>query len=343
MHIKKYLFILGLFLSSFSHAQIQAVGDTMLGSNPVIANLLLNPVQDILAQKGYINLINLEGVITDKSYNKKCTSGPYCYVFQMPEKIAEILAGNNIHVANLANNHSMDLGLSGQSDTAQVLLKNGISPVGLTQHYTQKIVPLNEKEYVFIGVSPHKNTFPIFDNDSLTALIKEHKEANRIVVVTAHLGAEGENAYKVQDKEEIFLGANRGNPIKIARGLIDSGADLFIGHGPHVMRPVEIYKDRLIVYSLGNFLTYGAFNLNGNSGLGGLIRVYLEDDGRFKEGKFFGFQQTKSKDNKNWLKGIALEKSNKAQEFLKRLTDNHQYGKFKWEEDGKFYLVKTKS
>lgn len=342
MHKKIYSLIVSLFLfSSPLHAQIQAVGDTMLGTNSVIANLLLNPVQDIFAQKGYINLINLEGVITSKSYNKKCTSGPYCYVFQMPDKIAEILAENNIHIANLANNHSMDLGSSGQSDTAQALVQNGVAPVGMTQTYTEKIVNLNDKQYVFIGMSPHKNTFSMFDTDKLDALIKSHKEAGRIVVVTAHMGAEGENAYKVQDKEEIFLGANRGNPIKIARHLIDSGADLFIGHGPHVMRPIEIYKDRLIVYSLGNFLTYGTFNLNGNSGLGGLIRVYMDDDGKFKEGKFFGFQQTKSTNNKGWLKGVALEKSLQAQNFLKKLTENHQAGKFKWDEDGKFYLVKS--
>ena len=341
---KKILIFLLTFnlLSSNLHAQIQAVGDTMLGTNPTIANFLLNPVQDIFSQKGYINLINLEGVITSNSYIKKCTSGPHCYVFQMPDKIAEILAGNNIHIANLANNHSMDLGSSGQLDTAKILLKHGVAPIGMLQKYTEKIVKLNEKEYVFIGISPHKNTFSIFDKEGLNTLIESHKQAKRLVVVTAHMGAEGENAYKVQDKEEIFLGSNRGNPIRIARNLIDSGADLFIGHGPHVMRPIEVYKDRLIVYSLGNFLTYGAFNLNGNSGLGGLIRIYMEDDGKFKEGKFFGFQQTKSTNNKIWLKGIALEKSMKAQNFIQKLTDIHQAGKFKWDEDGKFYLVKNK-
>ena len=103
------------------------------------------------------------------------------------------------------------------------------------------------------------------------------------------------------------------------------------------MRPLELYKDRLIVYSLGNFLTYGTFNLNGNSGLGGLIRVNLNDEGKFKDGKFFGFQQTKSINNKNWINGFALEKSEPSQKFLKKLTDEHQFGKIKWDEDGNFF------
>lgn len=339
---KIYNFLFGIILFSISfcsYSQIQAVGDTMLGTDLIIANNLLNPVQEILAQEGYINIINLEGVITNNSYSKKCVSGPYCYVFQMPEEISNILTNNNIHIANLANNHSMDLGHLGQSDTAKSLLKSGISPIGMLQDYTEKIILLSGKEYVFIGMSPHKNTFSVFDKDKIDVLIKSHKEAGRIVVITAHIGAEGENAYKVLDKEEFFLGASRGNPVKIARGLIDSGADLFIGHGPHVMRPMELYKDRLIIYSLGNFLTYGTFNLNGKSALGGLIRIDMEDDGKFKEGSFFGFQQTKSKNNRAWTKGVALEKSTLAKDFLKKLTDDHQPDKFKWKDDGKFYSI----
>ena len=323
---------------SASYAQIQAFGDTMLGTNISIANNLLSPVQKLLHKKGSINLINLEGVITDKTYSKKCLSGPYCYVFQMPDKIAQILANSNIHIANLANNHSMDLGSSGQKDTVQNLLKNGIHPVGLMQDYSEKIMSIDNKEYVFIGLSPHKNTYSVFDKEVLEAVIKQHKEKNRIVVITAHIGAEGENAYKVADKEEYFLGANRGNPVKIAHTLIDNGADLFLGHGPHVMRPIELYKDRLIVYSLGNFLTYGTFNLKGKSGLGGMMRVYLQDDGKFKEGQFFGYQQTKEVNNKDWQKGIALQKSKLSEDFIKKISEMHQSGKLKWDNDGKFTL-----
>lgn len=337
MH-KIILNLLFLFFYSNSHAQIQAFGDTMLGTNISIANNLLAPVQELLNKKGSINLINLEGVITDKSYSKKCLSGLYCYVFQMPDKIAQILANNNIHIANLANNHSMDLGHLGQKDTVQNLLKNGIFPIGLMQEYSEKIVSIYNKEHVFIGLSPHKNTYSIFDTQLLDKVIKQHKEKNRIVVITAHIGAEGENAYKVFDKEEYFLGANRGNPVKIAHALIDSGADLFLGHGPHVMRPIELYKDRLIVYSLGNFLTYGTFNLKGKSGLGGMIRVYLQDDGKFKEGQFFGYQQTKDINNKNWQQGIALQRSKESESFLKKISELHQEEKLKWNDEGKITL-----
>lgn len=321
-------------------AQVQAAGDTMLGTNPQLAKNFFAPIKDIFDNFAYINLVNVEGVITDKNYSKKCTSGPHCFVFPMPSKMATILAENHIEIANLANNHSMDLGLSGQNDSVDNLISAGVNPIGIPGTYSEKIMKLGQHEYVFIGASPHHHTLSIFDKETLSQLIKKHKKEGRIVIVTAHLGAEGENAYHVNNKEEYFLGYDRGNPIEITHFLIDSGADLFIGHGPHVMRPMEIYKNHLIVYSLGNFLTYGTFDLKGNSGLGGIIRVNLNDDGTFKEGQFFGFQQTKYLNPIAWSKGVALEKSENALNFLKKLTEDYKPKVFQWFEDGRF-TIKT--
>jgi hypothetical protein len=77
----------------------------------------------------------------------------------------------------------------------------------------------------------------------------------------------------------MFLGENRGNPYMVAHALIDAGASLVIGHGPHVTRAVEIYKKRLILYSLGNFYANGLVNIKGHSGLAPIIHVYLKKDG----------------------------------------------------------------
>ena len=82
-----------------------------------------------------------------------------------------------------------------------------------------------------------------------------------------HGGAEGTNATHVPQGVEKFLGENRGDLRKFSRAVIDAGADLVIGHGPHVLRGMEIYKGRLIAYSLGNFSTWETFSLRGPLGI----------------------------------------------------------------------------
>jgi hypothetical protein len=74
----------------------------------------------------------------------------------------------------------------------------------------------------------------------------------------------------------MFLGENRGNVIKFARAAVDAGADMVIGHGPHVPRAMEVYKGKLIAYSLGNFLTYALFNLRGPNSLSVILKVRID-------------------------------------------------------------------
>ncbi|MFW6351258.1 MAG: CapA family protein, partial [Bacteroidota bacterium] len=66
-----------------------------------------------------------------------------------------------------------------------------------------------------------------------------------------------------------------------ARAVIDAGADIVFGHGPHVTRSVDLYKDRFIAYSLGNFCTYARFNLRGENGIAPLIKVVTNSSGEF--------------------------------------------------------------
>src|SRR5262249_19640900 len=66
-----------------------------------------------------------------------------------------------------------------------------------------------------------------------------------------------------------------------AHAMIDAGAALVVGHGPHVVRGLELWKGRLIAYSLGNFATYGGMNLLGVTGLSLILEVRLAPDGRF--------------------------------------------------------------
>lgn len=112
-----------------------------------------------------------------------------------------------------------------------------------------------------------------------------------LVVVSFHGGAEGTGAQRVPDRTELFYGEARGNLRQFARTVIDAGADLVLGHGPHVMRGLEIYKDRLIAYSLGNFCTYGWFQLAAETALTMVLEVKLAPDGRFISGKIHSGRQ----------------------------------------------------
>ena len=113
-----------------------------------------------------------------------------------------------------------------------------------------------------------------------------------IVLVSMHGGAEGANYQHVTRQKETFLGADRGNVYEFAHRMIDSGADVVIGHGPHVTRAMEVYKNRFIAYSLGNFATYARFNLSGPNGIAPLVRLNISPKGEFLDGIIIPIQQT---------------------------------------------------
>jgi hypothetical protein len=112
-----------------------------------------------------------------------------------------------------------------------------------------------------------------------------------VVVVSFHGGAEGSKALHVPKGRELFLGENRGDLRAFTHAVVDAGADLVLGHGPHVARAMEFYKDTLIVYSMGNFATYGQFNLKGPQGLGMVVEAELGGDGRFVSARILPTKQ----------------------------------------------------
>ena len=129
------------------------------------------------------------------------------------------------------------------------------------------------------------------DLDNARRLVLEAKKKADIVVVSFHGGGEGTDHQHVKNQSEIFLGENRGNLPAFTHTVIDAGADLVLGHGPHVMRGMEMYKDRLIVYSMGNFCTYGWFGLGAETALTEIVEIKLGADGKFISGKINGGHQ----------------------------------------------------
>ena len=85
--------------------------------------------------------------------------------------------------------------------------------------------------------------------------------------------------------EEEYYGEPRGDVALFARRMVDSGADLVLGHGPHVVRGMERYKDRLIAYSLGNFATYYGISVEGVKGIAPILTATLDGEGRFIDGE----------------------------------------------------------
>jgi hypothetical protein len=89
----------------------------------------------------------------------------------------------------------------------------------------------------------------------------------------------------------MFYNENRGDLRTFARVLIGAGADLVLGHGPHVLRGMEVVDGRLVAYSMGNFATYGRFNLAGPMGVSEVLEVTLGSDGKLVSGKILAAKQ----------------------------------------------------
>jgi hypothetical protein len=122
--------------------------------------------------------------------------------------------------------------------------------------------------------------------DRAAKIVKGLKARNDIVIVSFHGGAEGRNALHVSDVSEEYENEMRGNVLRFSRSVIDAGADMVLGHGPHVLRAMEVYKKKLIVYSLGSFVVYGRFNIDGPAGISAVLKATIDaDTGNFVSGR----------------------------------------------------------
>ncbi|TRZ66491.1 CapA family protein, partial [bacterium] len=148
-------------------------------------------------------------------------------------------------------------------------------------------------KYGFAGFAPNRGTCNINDLEKAKDIVKEIKLECDIVIVFFHGGAEGISAQHIPMRHEVFLGENRGDVYEFAHAVVDAGADIVFGSGPHVTRAVELYKDRFIAYSLGNFCTYGKFSLSGAMGIAPIIKVFVNKKGEFQKGEIIPVKQIK--------------------------------------------------
>lgn len=273
-----------------------AVGDIMFGTNfPGTGKLPPNDGKNLLEhfaaelRDADITFGNSEGVFLDAGGISK-GSGQNVYCFREPTRYARYFADNGFDLLSLANNHVADFGETGMRSTISTLQALPLHFAGLRQFPTTIITVRNIK----IGLAafaPHKGCIQMNDLDAAITRVKELKGKCDIVMVSFHGGAEGRKNTHVPKNTEIFLGQNRGNVYHFAHAMIDGGADIVIGHGPHVPRAMELYKNKFIAYSLGNFCTYGMFNLDGVSGIAPLLKIYVNDKGDFIKGHITSIKQ----------------------------------------------------
>jgi hypothetical protein len=112
-----------------------------------------------------------------------------------------------------------------------------------------------------------------------------------VLIVFFHGGAEGASKRHTPKTREIFFGQDRGDVRHFSHLCVDAGADMVIGSGPHVVRGMELYKEKLIAYSLGNFATYHQFNLKSPNNIAPLLQVKITNKGILAENKVFSFIQ----------------------------------------------------
>ena len=111
-------------------------------------------------------------------------------------------------------------------------------------------------------------------------------------------------------KREYYYGEDRGNVYELAHLLIDYGAGVVLSHEPHMVRAIALCKNIVIAYSLGNFLTYGRFNLRSSAGEAPLLELQTNATGRFFEGQIYTFRQGYDLDPRNDARLSAIKQFN---------------------------------
>lgn len=244
-----------------------------------LPDTLLAPLRPMFAGADLV-LLNVEGAIGVGRVRSKCRRySRNCFAFRQPVSAAKALRGvadSAVVVGNVANNHSRDAGPEGFEVTRAHLRRAGVFVTGADTLATRVITPAGDTIGV-LGFYTSEETPDARNLDAVRRHVKRAVDRYGTVIVTMHLGAEGAQAQRTFNRSEIFLGnIDRGNPVAFADAAIESGATMVVGHGPHVLRAAEWRDDRLVLYSLGNLLTYGPFGLKEPMNRGAVVCATID-------------------------------------------------------------------
>jgi Bacterial capsule synthesis protein PGA_cap len=240
--------------------------------------------------RAHITLGNLEGTLATGGSSKCGPGSSDCFAFRAPPSYSTALKQAGFTIMNLANNHALDYGESGQAETIAALKRAGLRFTGRPGEIA--VLRHGGTKVAFVGFAPYPWAQSLLDIEDAVRLVRKAGRKADIVVVTMHAGAEGSDQQHVRPGPEWFVGEPRGNVYAFSHAVVRAGADLVVGHGPHVLRGIEWYRGRMIAYSLGNFLGNGTLNVSGVTGQTAVLHATLRRDGSWLEGKLVPVQLT---------------------------------------------------
>jgi len=286
---------------------------------------------------------NFEDTLTEHEKTSKNPGSGRQYAFRSPPHYAELMYREGFRVLNVANNHANDFGETGFKDTLNNLKRAGIAVTGVRDEAaTLSVRGLN---IAVLGFTYSSRFNTVFELEQGAERVRQAKAGGAYVIVTFHAGAEGSPAIWHENADEQFMGENRGNTVAFSRAMIDAGADLVVGHGPHVLRAAECYQGKPIVYSLGNFVGVGGLSAKNFAAVSALLEVTVAVDGtlqninlvplRFNEQKLpkidpqeFGTRLVNYLGQHALYAGTFIEfpvSSDSQKEFTAWLTNNSPY------------------
>lgn len=297
---------------------IAAVGDMMLGTDYPQDHLpdddSVGFLADVTATLSDADLAigNLEGVLMDGGEPaKKCSNPSACYLFRSPTRYAERYLRAGFDVLSLANNHARDFGEEGRSSSMRALADYGMASSGREGAWAS--IESNGLRIAILAFAVTQGSNLLHDYDVAFSSVAEHASTHDIVIVSFHGGAEGAGAERIPFAEEEYYGEPRGDVVWFARGVVDAGADLVFGHGPHVVRGMELYEGRLIAYSLGNFATYYGISVTDMKGIAPIVTATMNGNGEFVGGQIVSTVQLRPN-------GPSVDPQHRALSLIRRLS-----------------------
>jgi hypothetical protein len=285
---------------------VVGVGDIMMGSDwplPIMdprvtpggdAVAVIGPELAARFRSSDVVFGNFEGTIHESSEGAKACGNPrVCFTFRSPPFHADYLRRAGFTIVSNANNHSRDFGEANRAQTYGYLARAGMAVAGADTPGTRigvQTLP-DGRRFALVAFGHNPGLLQVNDYARIAEVVREAVSRSDVVIVSCHIGAEGASNDRVTRSTEIFLGENRGDPYRFARAAIDAGADIVFCHGPHVPRAIEVYRGRFIAYSLGNFWTYGRFNLSGPSGMAPIAQLEVAPDGALVSARIVSARQ----------------------------------------------------